>query len=184
MINYRLLANSQDHYEVNGFQRIESPWTVTKPISNLTKPPNAKEFELKGDKQKVLVASGEQSFLYLYLKGFLPKGQFQTTTPCYRDEVFDATHTKYFIKNELIKTDRVNSEELEKMMRLALDFFQGYFLTGLHLNRISESEIDITSSGVEIGSYGIRQCSFLPQGYIYGTGCAEPRTSSAPYFRM
>jgi len=29
--------------------------------------------------------------------------------------------------------------------------------------------------GYELGSYGIRECEFLT--WIYGTACAEPRTS-------
>ena len=84
MINYGRLDRSIKYYEENGFKRIESPWTVTKAVSAITKPPGGKDWEIVG-KDKVLVASGEQSFLYLYLKGFLPKGKYQTVTPCFRE---------------------------------------------------------------------------------------------------
>ena len=69
------------------------------------------------------MASGEQSFLYLYLKNFLPKGKYQTVTPCFREEVFDETHTKYFMKNELIITDNVNKEELLRVVDICKKFF-------------------------------------------------------------
>jgi hypothetical protein len=74
-------------YESFGFKRIESPWTVTKDVSDITKPP--------GGKDKVLVASGEQSFLYLYLKGFLPRGRYQTVTPCFREQEYLLDQTDY-----------------------------------------------------------------------------------------
>ena len=108
MIDYSILAASTDYYTSKGFKRIESPWTVTQAVSEITKPKGAKEFALVHDDGKVLVASAEQSFLYLYLKGFLPLGQYQSITPCFRSEPFDQLHTKYFMKNELIETENVN----------------------------------------------------------------------------
>lgn len=75
MINYKIIADSIDYYENNGFIRIESPWTVSEYVDNLTKPKDRISFQLKHN-NKCLVASGEQAFLYLYLKDFLPKGQF------------------------------------------------------------------------------------------------------------
>lgn len=174
MINYGILDESVMFYEYKGFTRIESPWTVTKAVSDITRPPEAKEFVLKHENNKVLVASGEQSFLYLYLKGFLPKGQFQTITPCFRHETFDSLHTKYFIKNELIKTDSTEITDLERVVEVAADFFKQW------LGDVTIEELptgfDISFQGVELGSYGIRSCDFLT--WIYGTGIAEPRFSN------
>jgi hypothetical protein len=172
MINYGIIQNSIEFYTTRGFSRIESPWTVSEYVNDITRPKDRIPFQLKHN-NKCLVASGEQSFLYLYLKEFLPKGQFQTVTPCYRYESFDYTHTKYFIKNELIKTDVVNTFELERMVDISLSFFKIY---------LKDSEVvktndgfDIEYKGNELGSYGIRECEFLK--WIYGTGCAEPRLS-------
>lgn len=172
MINYNLIAKSNEYYEKNGFVRIESSWTVSEYIDNITRPVNIQAFQLKHN-GKCLVASGEQSFLYLYLKEFLPKGQFQTTTPCFRFESFDYLHSKYFIKNELIKTDVVNEQELLKIVQICFDFFKMY---------IPDCEViktnigfDIEYDGRELGSYGIRENEFLK--WIYATGCAEPRLS-------
>ena len=172
MIDYRLLAESVAFYESAGFTRIESPWTVSEYVDNLTKPLDRISFQLKHN-NKCLVASGEQSFLYLYLKEFLAKGQFQTITPCFRFESFDYAHTKYFMNNELIKTDVVNENELIKVTETCLNFFR----TFLPNSEVIKTEIgyDIMHNGTELGSYGIRENEFLR--WIYATGCAEPRLS-------
>jgi hypothetical protein len=172
MIDYKIISDSIDYYENLGFKRIESPWTVSEYVDNLTKPENVQSFKIEYN-NKCLVASGEQSFLYLYLKDFLPKGQFQTVTPCFRYESFDYTHTKYFIKNELIKTDIVNNNELDKIVNISFDFFKKY-IPNLEVVK-TDIGFDIEYNGNELGSYGIRENHFLK--WIYATGCAEPRLS-------
>ena len=174
MIDYSLIDKSILYYEDKGFRRIEAPWTVSKQIDDITRPKERIPFQLKHN-DKCLVGSGEQSFLYLYLKGFLPKGQFQTVTPCFRFESFDFLHTKYFIKNELIKTDEVDDKSLSKVVEASLQFFNFYFPKAKIVS-VSDQSYDIEIDGIELGSYGIRQCDFLT--WIYGTGCAEPRMSS------
>lgn len=173
MIDYSIINDSIAYYETKGFQRIESPWTITSAISDITRPKDAGEFTIK-EKNKVLVASGEQSFLYLYNKGFLPKGKFQTVTPCFRDELFDTYHTKYFIKNELIITDKVDESELAVIIHRARKFFEKY-ITPIDLKFTGKNSADLFYKDVELGSYGIRKCEFLE--WIYGTGVAEPRLS-------
>ena len=64
MIDYGLIDKSIKYYEKKGFQRIESPWTVTQAISDITKSKGVRDFRL-ANTEKVLVASAEQSFLYL-----------------------------------------------------------------------------------------------------------------------
>lgn len=173
MINYSIIDQSVRFYESKGFQRVESPWTVTKAISDITKPEGSGEWTIK-EKNKVLVASGEQSFLYLYNKGFLPKGKFQTVTPCFREEPFDDIHTKYFIKNELIITDEVSHDRLMDVINDADKFFAKYLDNYVQFNMNSDGTSgDLSYKGIELGSYGIRECGFLK--WIYGTGVAEPR---------
>lgn len=176
MIDYSIIADSNKFYEDRGYARIESPWTVTKEVSEITKPVGAREFQLVHENNKVLVASGEQSFLYLYLKEFLPKGKFQTTTPCFRFEKFDTFHTKYFVKTELIQTDKTTEEDLIKVINDSWFFFAQYFPAHhLHIKKQSNGSYDIQFHDIELGSYGIRSCDFLT--WIYGTGVAEPRMS-------
>jgi hypothetical protein len=179
MIDYKIISNSIDYYKNCGFQRIESPWTVTEAISNITKPSDKAQEFILNKKNKVLVASGEQSFLYLYLKGFLPLGKYQTVTPCFRDEIFDWTHSKYFIKNELIDTSDTSESNLEKITDKCFYFFRKY----LDDVKIVKTDIgyDIMSGDIELGSYGIRTCQFLK--WIYATGVAEPRLSNTIKFK-
>ena len=173
MINYLNIQRSIEYYENNLFQRIEIPWTVSKQIDDITKPIEKQSYQLKHN-DKCLVGSGEQSFLYLYLKGFLPKGQYQGTCPCWRYENFDFLHSKYFIKNELIKTDVVNEYELEKIINTCLGFYK-QFIPSCEVVK-TDIGFDIEVKGNELGSYGIRSCDFLT--WIYATGCAEPRLSN------
>lgn len=173
MIDYKLLNDSILYYENKGFSRIETPWLVTAAVDNITKPIDAVPFVVEA-KKKNLIASGEQGFLYLYLKEYLPKGRFQTVTPCFRNDSFDFTHTKYFMKNELIQTDIVTKTRLEELVDNALSFYQPLFSQALIVDVTSDG-FDIMLDEYELGSYGIRECEFLK--WIYGTACAEPRTS-------
>lgn len=172
MINYGIIQDSINYYESEGFQRIETPWMVSSYSDSLTRPANVKPFVVELNK-KHLVASGEQSFLELHLKRYLPLGRYQTTTPCFRAERRDNLHCKTFIKNELMITDVVTHDELKKMIDSALRFFQIYIPEA----KINKTDIgfDIEIDDQELGSYGIRE--FDNFKYIYGTGCAEPRLS-------
>lgn len=177
MIDYNVIAQSIDYYSNSGFQRIETPWTVSAAIDDITRPADRIHMQLKHN-DKCLVASGEQSFLYLYCKDFLPKGKYQTVTPCFRYEAFDGMHTKTFIKNELIITDEVTVDKLSEMIDIAKGFFEQYL--PVKVECISDDpnspSYDIVSlNGHELGSYGIRHCEYL--NWIYGTGVAEPRLS-------
>lgn len=174
MIDYNNIARSITYYEARGFTRIESPWTVSKYASSITKPPEKIDYELKHN-NKVLVASGEQSFIYLYIKGFLPLGKYQTVTPCFRDETFDDTHSKYFIKNELIITDDVSEDNLKFTMLAAKEFFEAVLEKEVKIVKYNHKCYDLFYENIELGSYGIREKPFLK--WIYGTGCAEPRLS-------
>jgi len=46
MIDYGRLDRSLSFYQEKGFSRIESPWTVTKEISGITKPKDKTEIEI------------------------------------------------------------------------------------------------------------------------------------------
>lgn len=173
MINYSLLAHACGYYEDKGYKRIEVPWTVSAQIDDITKPADRIHMQLKHN-DKCLVASGEQSFLYLYAKDYLPKGRYQTVTPCWRYEAYDGMHAKCFMKNELIITDEVNTDTLKQIIDDAVGFFSQYLEVEIVKTDIG---YDIVSKegGYELGSYGIRHCEYMD--WVYGTGCAEPRLS-------
>ncbi len=172
MINYSILHECELYYSNLGYQRIEVPWMVSEYVDKVTKPESVPSFKIEVN-QKCLVASGEQSFLELYMKRYLPKGKFFTTTPCFRYELRDDLHCKTFMKSEVIITDAVNEETLLELVNQALLFFQ-YYLPDAKVVK-TEIGYDIEINGNELGSYGIRSCEFLD--WIYGTACAEPRLS-------
>lgn len=175
MINYKLIDDSINYYSKRKFTRIESPWIVSDFIDQTTKPKGIQSFVIQHLNQN-LVASGEQSFLSLYLNESLPKGKFQTVTPCFRDDPVDYLHKQHFIKNELIQTENVNVDSLIEMINVAFDFYLCYFKQVRVVEVEKNIQYDIFVDEHELGSYGIRKCEFLE--WIYGTGCAEPRTSS------
>ncbi len=122
------------------------------------------------------MASAEQGFLYLQLKGFLAPGSYQAITPCFRDESFDETHTKYFMKNEIFITGVVSAENLNFVIRSCKTFFEEELGHSVSIVPTKEG-FDLEFQGIELGSYGIRSCSFAK--WIYATGCAEPRLTIA-----
>lgn len=178
-IDYEKLAKSVPFYEEFGYKRIEVPWTVSKAISDITKPKNVAEHTVvKSGKEKVFVASGEQSFLSLINKSQLPAGKYQTITPCMRDDTFGPYHTKYFIKNELIHFGNFKPNHLNQMVSDALEFLSSIMGAGSSIKKVETGDgFDIILNGIEVGSYGIRECEFVR--WIYGTGVAEPRFSMA-----
>ena len=178
-IDYKKIDDSINFYLKHGFERIEAPWWVPENILNITKPSDAPEenYYLKKN-NKCLVASAEQSFLYMANQGLLPKGKFQATTPCFRDEIQGEFKRKFFIKNELIITDDVNPEKLKEVISLCFDFFKTQVNHPELLKIIPiDDTFDIVYNNIELGSYGIRSTHFV--SWIFATGCAEPRLSRA-----
>lgn len=189
LINYQYISESIRHYEVLGYNRVEAHWWVPEDIMMITAPKDreGKDLLYKIEKnKKCLVASGEQSFLYMANQGMLVPGKYQTVTPCFRDELQGPMRRKYFLKNELINTQYVNSRALSECINDALAFFASVVPDKNKLKVVAVKEngsameynsFDIEYDGVELGSYGIRSTSFLE--WVYATGCAEPRLSRA-----
>lgn len=178
MIDLKILNESILFWEHKNFKRIEVPWIIPSFYSNLTSP-------VKNDSAFSYVGSAEQSFLYLIDKCTLLTGSYQSLTPCFREENEDYLHKPYFLKNELINFNSINGNEYELMNILK---HQKIFLEYIGFKNIQVEEtlrsnsFDIisydilTKDGIELGSYGIREFDFVK--YVYGTACAEPRTST------
>jgi hypothetical protein len=180
MIDYKKLSDSIVYYENYGFKRIDAPWWVSTNISNITKPNFLENFYLPKN-NKCLVASGEQSFICLIVNGRLPPGAYQTITPCFRDEISDPLHRRYFMKNELIDIADTSEERLNKIIDICFGFYSNYInysdlkIVKTESPKASICNFDIEYNGVELGSYGIRK--HLNLRWIYATGLAEPRLS-------
>lgn len=172
-INYRRFVEALDHYEKLGYMYTDVDWTVYEDISVFTKPTNYKDFFID---EKVLVASGEQSFLQKIDDNKLPlKGRYCCITPCFRDDVKDSLHGNYFMKLELIETKDVNGVMLHSMINDAFNFFKNYINCKIVKNEDNSFDIlgIVKNKEFELGSYGIRK--FKDLEFIYGTGLAEPR---------
>lgn len=175
-INWPKLVEALRFYEIRcGYIQVTVPWLVSREALALTVPDNVSPFMVTKDKGPL--GSGEQGFLELMLRGWLPKGQYVTLTPCFRNElVVDNLHRESFAKVELINTEEVSLLALQDMIDQARSFF-GRFLP-VEILKVGDNEFDIVSVNEkrELGSYGIRG-SYETGPWIYGTGCAEPRLS-------
>lgn len=173
MIDYKNIFLAASHYENNGYKLIEVPWMVSETAIDITKPSFCRSYSTFGGE---LVGSGEQSFLQLMLENKLPPGKYACITPCFRDEIEDELHKKHFIKLELINTEEVDRISLGQMMSAATVFFNKLGIQNELSIEGDSYDIICAKTGIELGSYGIRRYKDLL--WVYGTGCAEPRTST------
>jgi len=181
-LDYVLLGKAIKYYKSLGYKEVELPWTASKEAIEATLPPQG--LPISSD-IGMLVGSAEQSFLDRIVmrqqEGGRFLGKYQATTPCFRNEIEDSLHKKYFMKTELFNNETVTGEELQKMIAHALNFFDSLNLdvdfmvdpTGDHMFDILEEQ-----TGIEVGSYGIRHHEKFGS-WIYGTGIALPRLDSA-----
>lgn len=185
-ISYANLSYAQYYYQERGFKVVEAPWIVPSPITQITFPRPGECFTLdytgrKGGSLGDLVGSGEQSFLHMIEQGKISLfyGNYQCITPCFRDDVEDKWHQKYFMKLELISGLSI--------LEQALEFFTQFGECRVvkkdpatSIDRGPSWDIEAkqiaTSEWVELGSYGQREHP-LVGSWHYGTGCAEPRMS-------
>jgi len=188
-INYDLLVAASTHYAIHGYKRVEAPWIVNGRAMCATSPADAKLYSVDN---KFLVASGEQSFLQLIEEDLLPHGDYQCVTPCFRDDVLDEFHHRYFLKLELITYYGVKEprlSDLSEMKTVCMAFFR-HHVACCEVQTDDEADpphkthtSDIVSlrggvRDIELGSYGVRRHPTFGN-WIYGTGVALPRLSQA-----
>ena len=175
-IDYSKIEEAIRYYSNQGFKYIEVPWIVSLASIERTLPPSRKSTDSFLGSH---VASAEQSFIEMIQNGTLSPGKYVSCTPCFRDDLVDETHHKWFIKVELLDFDAFNelgaeitNSRLKDLITTAKTFFEKYTSVD-----IIDTEIgfDLFASSVELGSYGLRK--FNDFSFIYGTGIAEPRLS-------
>lgn len=183
MINWSLFPAAINEYTKLGYSLIDVPWLVDKKSIEVTIPPGRKAYSLnlRKEKDKYLVGSAEQSFVYLALRNKLPLGKYMAMTPCFRDDEVDDLHQKYFMKLELIQfiSSKINYHpnfHKGQMMRHARDVMSNFTKKSIVVQPTDDGT-DLTINNIEIGSYGVRIYKNIQ--WIYGTGLAEPRFSIA-----
>lgn len=174
MIDYQLMQEAREFYDLRGYNEIDTPWCVSQEAIEATRfPPGV---EMPRTEWGILVGSAEQGFVQLMLDGFLGQGHFMSMSPCFRSEQrYDKLHLPYFMKLELIQyVDGCCDVDL--MIKDAFDFFEQH--VPVAVCEMGDGSFDIVTKkdGIELGSYGWR--SHGDHVWVYGTGIAEPRFSS------
>lgn len=168
--DFRIIADAQEHYEALGYEDVAVPWVISREAMDATLPTDKVPYGTFGG---FLVGSAEQSFIDMLLSG-AELGRVQATTPCFRDERHDELHSPYFMKTELFDGLLPPTEEsVLSVVEDAKTFFERYLRVAIQ--REGELAWDLVEydSGIELGSYGVRQ---IPgHSWIYGTGVALPR---------
>lgn len=171
MIDYSKIAAAINYYSDNGFKYIEVPWTVPRQTMEITAPAS---FVIESD-FGCLVGSAEQSFLQMIIDKKLHPGNYVACSPCWRKDVLDEFHRPYFMKVELISIG-FHRMDVNEMIEICSGFFAKYAMIKVEKTDIG---FDIVNyKGIELGSYGTRASSQTGP-WTYGTGCAEPRLTSA-----
>ena len=173
MINHRIMADAVDFYTGKGYQYVDVPWLVDTESAQMAAPRGVRQFETFAG---FLPASGEQSFYHLLKAGHILPGNWQTITPCFRDEksTNDIVCT-HFMKLELFSVGH-NLKQPRDVCDAARGFMSSYNLH-TRIDDMPDGSMDIISSdNVELGSYGSRDHNGLV--WTYGTGVAEPRFST------
>ena len=171
-IDFSLIGAAQKFYQKAGFNLVAVPWVIDEAYVAETKPAGVEFYSTLGG---VLVASAEQSFIQMLDKGWDEPGAYQATTPCFRDENHDGLHFPYFMKTELFDNNQVTQSRLLEMVDIALTFFNTLNPGLAKVEEMGDGTFDIVGvkTGVELGSYGIRERKNFV--WIYGTGLALPR---------
>lgn len=184
-MNYDNISTSIKHYRARGYVYMpDAPWVVDKEVYYATKPSDAfVDIRIVEDglewtaRNQYLVASGEQSFLQLMLDGHHIKRAI-CVTPCFRKEKKLTEWSRpYFMKSEIINADDPSRANLMLMVHDACAFFEKFVSVKVLETGPDQYDIVEKLTRAELGSYGVR--SFNDLKWLYGTGCAEPRLSTA-----
>jgi hypothetical protein len=179
-INYERIGKAIKDYAWEGYEYIEVPWIVSRKSIDVTLPEDHQPHRVvmwgKNKQNECLVGSAEQSFLEIRDR-LCPNRQYQTVTPCFRDDQQDFYHSRWFMKLELIWVVWKEDDPLpllDRMISHAVKFMRQY---GPITKEKTEIGFDLKMHDIELGSYGIRFHNDFR--WIYGTGLAEPRMSQA-----
>lgn len=170
LLDYRYIADAQEHYLKHDFTPIAIPWVIGIEAYTSTLPDRVEHYATLGG---FLVGSAEQSFIQMLLDGE-SLGRVQATSPCFRSEDHDELHSPYFFKLELFDNQLpMTGKSVLETLDIAREFFERHLPTLVTQESDTSWDIVAKHSGVELGSYGIRR--YKNHEWIYGTGVALPR---------
>lgn len=175
-VNWTLLSEAVSHFKAHGFQYVEAPWTAPYDVLEATCP--APQYMIDSTIGG-LVGSSEQSFMHLRRSGQIEQGKYVACTPCFRNEdTVNLLRQRTFMKVELYDDE---THDLDGMIQLVMNFYRSLLKSelqsSLSMRDTGSHSMDIELGGIEVGSYGLREWEGLK--WVYGTGIAEPRFSTA-----
>lgn len=174
-VDWSRLAAAVGLYRGMGYEYVELPWFADPEVLAITCADRTRIMEVTGFGG--LLGSAEQAFLAEDLAGRLPNGRCVACTPCFRAEpIIDRLHLPGFMKVELFRSDRTDEAALRDMLTDAVSVMSRLAGTKVDV-RSTDEGCDIEIESVEVGSYGIRSARGLT--WVFGTGLAEPRFSTA-----
>jgi len=174
-VDWSILASAVRFYEEEGYQRVESPWFQPMDVIAETCP-NSANIIVAGHFGG-LVGSAEQSLMAADFEGKLGKGRFFSLTPCFRNEpVIDRLHLTCFMKVELYDNEHCDENGVMGVLSVAKRFMEQAVDQQIDILKTADG-FDLMLGDVEVGSYGIR--TRRGTTWVYGTGVAEPRLSTA-----
>lgn len=182
MIDWSRLARAVAFYTSRGYRYVEVPWLAPDDAVAITAPNRLWRMpaQCMGG---TLIGSAEQGFLALSLDQTMGIGKFVSCSPCFRlAEDLDELHRTEFMKVELFRNDSTEEADLFDLMADARAFFHTEIPSWLRSNLRTVTTLegyDFDLGDIEIGSYGIRHDPANHLQWVYGTGVAEPRFSSA-----
>ncbi len=178
-IDYIKIHAALEYYKFQGFKYLDVNWDCPTDIARITTPQNCRLYVL--DKGQTLVGSAEQSFLDEIFNNNLSAGRYVSMSPCFRDDLIDDLHARYFFKVELIDFENPTIESLNEIISICQTFFNRYIETVVIQTEEFAYDIVTKNNNIELGSYGIRGTEYNGKyvKWIYATGVAEPRLSKA-----
>lgn len=175
------------YWKGKSYEQVALPWMAPEIAMGKTRPEDACTPEPQTH-EGALVASAEQSFLWLESKNELNPGAVGHIgwTPCFRHEKkYDALHHHYFMKAELFVIVQDDPwGRLEEMMSNVSNSWRAIAILEGRVDLIPEMKstgadsFDLMVEGIELGSYGVRELLNDRGLYLYGTAIAEPRWSN------
>ncbi len=184
LIDWELLGQAVSFYQRLGYTAVDVPWWAPRSVVQETchDPDRIMDIHVPGEPVASLVGSAEQSFMYLRRTGSLSPGRYVACTPCFRNEpVADRLHLQRFMKVELFDNRAATfaSLTINDVLADAGAFFRRYVDHESLVKVRTQDGWDLELAGIEIGSYGIRRSAGDDHAWVYGTGLAEPRFSTA-----
>lgn len=158
-ISWRAISDGIAYYQEEEFLYKEVPWIIPENVTQITLE-NGPKTDLGN-----LLASSEQSLLYLDLNDELIKGRYMTVAPCFKE-------SSQLMCLELYITDNVTLDNLRDVVEICTKFYTKCIRKWPVKKIRTDRGYDLIANDTRLGSYGIRE--YKQFKWIHATGLMEP----------